>query len=153
MLLQAMKAISISKPVFFGSSCHHHCPHTNNLHHRAVSFVVNAGKGTNGRRNLVDENMIVLRMRIKEVEMEETGGLLPEKSRCWMVWEKKYYEHYNQDVCEAMRVLQMCLMNTRPCFALGTLALLMLSVILSTGVVIDSFISFVKWFLYNYAND
>ncbi|CAH1421357.1 unnamed protein product [Lactuca virosa] len=142
-----MKAISFSNLVFIGSCCHHHCPHTNNLRHRAESFVVGVGKGTNGRRNLVDENMIVLRMRIREVEMEETSGLSPEKFRNWMVWEKKYYEHYNQHVCEAMMVLQMCLMNTRPCFALGALALLMLSVILSTGVVINNFFSFVRWFM------
>ncbi|KAJ0733133.1 hypothetical protein HanPI659440_Chr11g0405001 [Helianthus annuus] len=86
--------------------------------------------------------MIVLRMRIKELEIEERGGLGPQADK-WMEWEKKCYGSYIRDVCEATMMLQMCLMNTRPSLALGTLTLLMLSVPLSTSVVIYNFIS---WF-------
>lgn len=78
----------------------------------------------------MDENMIVLRMRIKV----ETGGLPPTRSENWMEWEKKYYEHYIEDVCEIMRMLQMCLMNNRPSLVLGTLALLMLTCVLLASI-------------------
>ncbi|KAI3768161.1 hypothetical protein L2E82_18614 [Cichorium intybus] len=139
-----MKAISFPNPIFSGPRCHHLCFKTTALHYQTKSFVVGAGRGTDGKRSIVDENMIVLRMRIHEVEMGEMEGLPPEMSRNWMEWEKNYYEHYNRDVCEAMKVIQMCLMNTRPSLALGALTLLMLSVPLSTGVVIYNFISMVK---------
>nr|GEX02970.1 reverse transcriptase domain-containing protein [Tanacetum cinerariifolium] len=44
-------------------------------HVRAKALVVNAGRGANDKGKLVDENMIVLRMRIKELEMEEMGDV------------------------------------------------------------------------------
>ncbi|KAL4582466.1 hypothetical protein LXL04_007016 [Taraxacum kok-saghyz] len=142
-----MKASYFSNSIFSYPCCHHlKCPWTTNLHYRAESFVVSAKRGSDGRKNIVDENMIVLRMRIREVEMEEIGDL-PQTSQNWMGWEKRYYEQYNEDICEAMKVLQMCLMNTRPSLVLGVLILLMLSVTLSSGVVIYTFVSLVKWFL------
>ncbi|KAI3785224.1 hypothetical protein L1987_44339 [Smallanthus sonchifolius] len=128
-----MKAIPFSNPVFSGCRRRHHS--------QTKSFVVNARRGANDRRNIVDENMIVLRMRIKEVEMD---GLPPARSENWMEWEKKYYEHYIGDVCEVMRMVQMCLMNNRPSLVLGTLALLMLIMTLSVSDVIYDFISLVK---------
>ncbi|KAJ9562156.1 hypothetical protein OSB04_007316 [Centaurea solstitialis] len=97
----------------------------------------------NDRRNVVDENMIVLRMRIKELEIEEMGGLPLAVPKNWMEWEK-HYERYNEDVCEAIGMLQLWLMNTRPSLALGTLTLLMFSVSLSTSVSICHFIRLVK---------
>ncbi|KAK1422108.1 hypothetical protein QVD17_24994 [Tagetes erecta] len=111
------------------------------------SYVVSARRGSNDRGNIVDENMIVLRMRIKDVEMEEMGGLLPAVSENWMEWEKMYYADYIRDVCEAMMGLQMCLMNARPSFALGTLILLMLSVPISTSVLIYNIIRLYNLFL------
>ncbi|RZB89258.1 hypothetical protein D0Y65_028216 [Glycine soja] len=66
--------------------------------------------------NLVDENMILLRMRIREIEMVEMKG---KATSDWSVWEKKYFaENYGSDVCEAVGLLQRVLMNTRPSFAL-----------------------------------
>ncbi|MCD7467459.1 hypothetical protein HAX54_004907 [Datura stramonium] len=81
-------------------------------------------------KNIVDENMIVLRMRIKEMKLLEAGELGPPSN--WMGWEKKYFAHYNEDVCEAVGLLQIYLMETRPALALGMLALICLSVPFST---------------------
>jgi hypothetical protein len=141
-----METISFSNSIFFGRRLHHHhnhCAQNAIFSRRTKLFVVNAERGANDKGKLVDENMIVLRMRIKEVEMEEMDGLPPTISENWMEWEKKYYPEYNKDICEAMGMLQMYLMNTRPSLALGTLALLMLSVSLSASIVIYNFIKFV----------
>ncbi|KAJ4975006.1 hypothetical protein NE237_008180 [Protea cynaroides] len=85
------------------------------------------GGGTDsGRGKLVDENMIVLRMRIQEMKMVESSQeRLPED---WMEWEKRYYTHYDSDICEAVGLLQTQLMKTRPSVALGMVALVTLSV-------------------------
>ncbi|OIV91096.1 hypothetical protein TanjilG_30318 [Lupinus angustifolius] len=77
---------------------------------------------------LVDENMILLRMRIREIEMVEMRMKAPSD---WTEWEKKYSVDYVSDVCEAVGMLQRLLMNTRPSLALGMMALLMLSMSLS----------------------
>ncbi|MFS7983381.1 hypothetical protein Hanom_Chr11g00973861 [Helianthus anomalus] len=137
----SMKAISLPNQIFSGTN-NHRRSQTAVFGWAAKSYVVKARRGTDDGGNLVDENMIVLRMRIKELEIEERGGLGPQADK-WMEWEKKYYGSYIGDVCEAMMMLQMCLMNTRPSLALGTLTFLMLSVPLSTSVVIYNFIS---WF-------
>jgi hypothetical protein len=42
--------------------------------------------------------------------------------------------HYNEDVCEALGLLQNFLISTRPSFALGIVALVILSVLISSGV-------------------
>ncbi|KAI3669672.1 hypothetical protein L6452_41002 [Arctium lappa] len=142
-----MKAISFSNPIFSGSGRHHHrCSRATVLRHRTESFIASAKRGKHDKGNVVDENMIVLRMRIKDLEMEEMGGLPLAVPENWMEWEKRYVR-YNEDVCEAMGMLQMLLMNTRPSLVLGTLALLMLSVPLSTGVVVYHFIRLVKLLL------
>ncbi|KAG5128470.1 hypothetical protein AAZX31_10G251700 [Glycine max] len=92
--------------------------------------------------NLVDENMILLRMRIREIEMVEMKG---KATSDWSVWEKKYFaENYGSDVCEAVGLLQRVLMNTRPSFALGMLALVMLSMSMSTLQVGFHLIEFAK---------
>lgn len=87
-----------------------------------------------GESKLVDENMIVLRIRIKEMKLLEAGKMGPPSN--WMEWEKKYYAHYNEDVCEAIGLIQIYLMESRPALALGMLALLCLSVSYSTYVLI-----------------
>ncbi|TXG70000.1 hypothetical protein EZV62_004935 [Acer yangbiense] len=83
--------------------------------------------------NIVDENMIVLRMRIQERKMLERRNKTPS---IWMEWEKKYYANngYNEDVCEVLGFLQNYLINNRPTLALGLIALVALSLIISTGV-------------------
>ncbi|KVH92396.1 hypothetical protein Ccrd_005589 [Cynara cardunculus var. scolymus] len=136
-----MKAISFSNPIFSGCRRHHHrCSRATVFRHGTESFIVNARRRNNDKKNVVDENMIVLRMRIKEVEIEEMGGLPLAAPENWMKWEKQY-ERYNEDVCEAIGKLQTWLMNTRPSLVLGVLILLMMSVFLSTGVVVYHFIS------------
>ncbi|KAK9271657.1 hypothetical protein L1049_002020 [Liquidambar formosana] len=94
-----------------------------------------ARRETNGRDywgKQVDESMIVLRMRIWEMKMLNTSHAPPSN---WMEWEKRYYSRYGSDVCEAMGLLQSYLMKTRPSLALGMVALIVLSVPISTMVV------------------
>lgn len=88
----------------------------------------------NDQGSLVDDNMIVLRVRMREMKMMEEFDYPPSH---WMEWEKQYYAHhnYNTDVCEAVGLLQNFLMNIRPSVALGILALLFMCVLISTGVV------------------
>ncbi|OAY57136.1 hypothetical protein MANES_02G073500v8 [Manihot esculenta] len=88
----------------------------------------------NDQGSLVDDNMIVLRVRMREMKMMEEFDYPPSH---WMEWEKQYYAHhnYNTDVCEAVGLLQNFLMNIRPSIALGILALLFMCVLISTGVV------------------
>ncbi|KAI4313823.1 hypothetical protein L6164_026773 [Bauhinia variegata] len=80
---------------------------------------------------LVDQNMIVLRMRIREIEMKEMKIEAPSD---WMEWEKQYFANYDSDICEAIGLLQMQLMNTRPCVVLGMLALLMITTPMSMSL-------------------
>ncbi|KAJ4960685.1 hypothetical protein NE237_020595 [Protea cynaroides] len=87
-----------------------------------------------GENGTVDENMIVLRKRIQEVKMMEKNQEAPED---WMEWEKKYYRHYNSDVCEAVGLLQTQLMEMRPGLVFGMVGLVMLS--LPTSMFIIAF--------------
>ncbi|CAA2934668.1 Mediator of RNA polymerase II transcription subunit 18 [Olea europaea subsp. europaea] len=73
---------------------------------------------------LVDENMIVLRMRIHDLKMAEESHSPPEN---WMEWEKKWYVNYDSDVIEAVGLLQNLLMDSRPGLVLGVVALIILS--------------------------
>ncbi|GFS36890.1 hypothetical protein Acr_00g0048550 [Actinidia rufa] len=107
------------------------------------------GKWTEGEdyggSRVVDENMIILRMRIRQAEVSEGRH---EVLSNWMEWEKKYYaQYYNEDVCEGVGLLQSFLMNTRPCLALGMGAILALSVPISSFVVIAHAIEVAKWVL------
>ncbi|XP_075092060.1 uncharacterized protein LOC142172175 [Nicotiana tabacum] len=102
---------------------------------KAQRQVVNARFEHNqGESKPVDENMIVLRIRIKEMKLLEAGKIGPPSN--WMRWEKKYFAHYKEDVYEAIGLIQMYLIETRPALALGMLALLCLSVPFSTYVLI-----------------
>ncbi|CAJ2630571.1 unnamed protein product [Trifolium pratense] len=74
---------------------------------------------------LVDENMIILRKRIHEMNMIEKNYEAPSN---WMEWEKRYYTNYDSIICEAMGILQTQLMNTRPSVALGAIAFVAISV-------------------------
>ncbi|WOG92916.1 hypothetical protein DCAR_0312194 [Daucus carota subsp. sativus] len=87
---------------------------------------------------LVDESLIILRMRIKEAKITEKssshGTAAPSN---WMEWERQYYcKHYHEDVCEGLGWLQIYLMNTRPSLALGVFALVGFSVPVSTLMII-----------------
>lgn len=106
-----------------------------------------ASKGTNGRDyggKLVDENMIELRIRIQEMKMLEMGDHDQQPPSGWMEWEKKYFEHYKEDVYEGIGLLQHSLMNVRPSLALGFLALLSLSLLISYGLVFFRVVEFSK---------
>ncbi|KAK6266617.1 hypothetical protein QUC31_017454 [Theobroma cacao] len=88
--------------------------------------------------------MIVLRMRIKEMKISESSVELPSD---WMEWEKQYFLHYNEDVCEAMGLLQNFLMNMRPSLAVGMVALVLLSVPLSSGLTLFHALQIAQGFL------
>ncbi|KAL5725235.1 hypothetical protein ACHQM5_008399 [Ranunculus cassubicifolius] len=103
-------------------------------------------EGNRKRRsvNKVDEDMIVLRMRIHEMKMTQENC---EASADWMEWEKKYISHYDTDVFEAVGFLQTILLNTRPSFVLGAVVLLALSVAVSTTTVALQMLEVAKWIL------
>ncbi|KAL4652027.1 hypothetical protein ACB092_01G203300 [Castanea dentata] len=109
---------------------------TTRLQRRCVNLTV-AACGEANRRDywgrLVDENMIMLRLRIKEMKMMETNYQPPSN---WMEWEKQYYPRYNEDVCEALGLLQRYLMNMRPGLAFGAIALVTFGVLISTCMVL-----------------
>ncbi|KVH96224.1 uncharacterized protein LOC112528074 [Cynara cardunculus var. scolymus] len=94
--------------------------------------------------HMVDESMIVLRKRIHEMKMIEQDYEPPSD---WMGWEKSCYTSYDAYICEVMGVLQSGLMNTRPSLALGLMALIMLSVPVSTVVVASNAVEVAKMVL------
>ncbi|XP_071687227.1 uncharacterized protein [Rutidosis leptorrhynchoides] len=68
---------------------------------------------------MVDENMIVLRERIRKIEAEtECDNQYPDN---WMEWEKTYVYNggYHSDVYEAVAFLQRFFMDNRPSVVLG----------------------------------
>ena len=81
----------------------------------------------------MDENMIVLRKRIHEMKMVERNYEPPSH---WMEWEKRIYVGYDSFICDVMGILQSQLMNTRPSLALGMVALVTLSVPVSSAVMV-----------------
>ncbi|CAI9096732.1 OLC1v1032941C1 [Oldenlandia corymbosa var. corymbosa] len=95
-------------------------------------------------RNMVDENMIVLRKRIHEMKMVERNYEPPSE---WMDWEKSYYTRYDSMICEAVGILQLILMNTRPSLAIGMIALFSMSVPTSLFVVISQLMGFTNGIL------
>ncbi|XP_068331759.1 uncharacterized protein [Pyrus communis] len=95
---------------------------------------------------LVEEDMIVLRMRIHDAEMQDDDHQPPSN---WMQWEKQYYAHYNSDICEGVGLLQSQLMNTRPSVALGMLALVTLSVPVSAAALMFPLLDIFKGILDN----
>ncbi|GFQ06894.1 hypothetical protein PHJA_002833400 [Phtheirospermum japonicum] len=85
---------------------------------------------------LVDENMIVLKMRIQELRMRDQENQAA-PSNGWMEWENELCKNYDSDVYEAIGFLQILLMNTRPILVMGVVALIMCST--STSLVIVLF--------------
>lgn len=106
----------------------------------AKRVVIKAQQGE-GEGKSVDENMIVLKMRIKKLKVVEGGGgeggegagpLAPAE---WKEWEKRVFTHYHEGVCDSVEMIQSYLMKTRPSVAVGVAALIAMSVPLSTSVV------------------
>lgn len=85
--------------------------------------------------------MIVLRKRIHETKMMEENHEPPSD---WMEWEKRYYEDYDDDVCEAVGLLQSQLMKTRPGLALAMAVLVSVSVPVCMGVIVFHFMELAK---------
>ncbi|KAK9060039.1 hypothetical protein SSX86_020743 [Deinandra increscens subsp. villosa] len=77
--------------------------------------------GSGGK--MVDENMIVLRERIRKVKDEMDSDRLPDN---WMGWEKTYVYSggYHSDIYEAVAFLQRFLMESRPGVAVGLVVVL-----------------------------
>ncbi|CAL0316386.1 unnamed protein product [Lupinus luteus] len=96
------------------------------------SYCTSASKGDSYGHDydgkLVNENMVILRMRMQEIKMVEMATEAPSN---WSEWEKNYCVDYVSDVCEAIGLLQRFFMNTRPSLALGIMVLLMLSMSMS----------------------
>ncbi|GMI75152.1 hypothetical protein like AT2G01300 [Hibiscus trionum] len=91
---------------------------------------------------LVDESMIVLRMRIHEITTSEKNEELP---RHWMEWEKEYKKaNYDLDVCEAVGYLQSKLIETRPSLALGMAVLILFSLPASFAIVVYHVMHMIK---------
>ncbi|KAI3779057.1 hypothetical protein L2E82_08512 [Cichorium intybus] len=93
------------------------------VNHRSLLTTM-AFKNDRPSGKTVDENMIVLRERIRKLkaEMEYGGGeQLPDN---WMEWEKTYTYSggYHSDIFEGIALLQRFLMETRPSVALGLVA-------------------------------
>ncbi|KAL0424662.1 UNVERIFIED_CONTAM: hypothetical protein Sradi_1001000 [Sesamum radiatum] len=100
----------------------------------------NREKGRHDHK-LVDENMIVLKMRIQEIKRkeEELSQAVRTSNSSWMEWEKQWCKNeYESDVYEAVGFLQIMLMNTRPSLVLGLLALLMFTTSTSLALVLRS---------------
>ncbi|XP_020220123.1 uncharacterized protein LOC109803068 [Cajanus cajan] len=114
---------------------------------RRRGHIVRASNGRDnhvGKGKLVDENMIVLRLRIKEMKMLEMNREAPSN---WMDWEKQCYDHYDEDVCNAIGLLQSYLMGVRPSVALGMLTLVALSVPISSTTLLFCALQMGKSFL------
>ncbi|KAG8382797.1 hypothetical protein BUALT_Bualt05G0114600 [Buddleja alternifolia] len=90
---------------------------------------------------LVDQNLIILRQRIHEMTIMEKNYTPPSN---WMGWVKKWYKYYDSDVLELVGLSQILLMNSRPSLVLGVLALLILSVFMSSFVILCSLVEIVK---------
>ncbi|XP_031255931.1 uncharacterized protein LOC116113916 [Pistacia vera] len=129
-------------------SCFSPCRKNNSKKPYILSMGASGGsKGRDYEGRLVDDNMIVLRIRIQEKKLLEASHEPPSN---WMEWEKKYYLHYNEDVCEAMGLLQNYLMKIRPGFALGMIAVVALSVAISTWALFFQAVEMAKIILFEF---
>jgi len=81
-----------------------------------------------GDPSIVDAEMIVLRKRMQELNMQEIKYAPPQH---WMKWEKEWSVTYTSDICQFIGWLQNMLINTRPALAMAALALISLSLLAS----------------------
>ena len=85
-----------------------------------------------GGGRVVDESMIILRKRIHEMKVVERNYEPPVE---WAKWEKQYFACYDEIICNFVGIIQLQLMNTRPCLALGMIGLVAMSVPASTVMI------------------
>ncbi|KAG0491482.1 hypothetical protein HPP92_004880 [Vanilla planifolia] len=78
-----------------------------------------------GSRWSVDKSMIVLRRRIHQMRMEESGHELPAH---WVEWERQVYASYAEHVYDLVGLLQTVLLSTRPIVAMAIASALLLGV-------------------------
>ncbi|KAK1280471.1 hypothetical protein QJS04_geneDACA002986 [Acorus gramineus] len=126
-----MEALSSTPPSFYPLVLPHPPKRSPRPSISCLARRKDASEGYSGGR-LVDESMIVLRKRIREMEMIERNYEPPSH---WMDWEKRWYATYQSDVCDAVGLLQDLLMEARPGVALGVMVLVLLSVPASMLVV------------------
>ncbi|KAK4279872.1 hypothetical protein QN277_011577 [Acacia crassicarpa] len=107
---------------------------------RGVVVARASGSGRDHRwGRQVDENMIMLRLRIREIKMmeEEKKDDEEEEGSGMMRWEREYYVgEYGKHVCEVLGLLQSYLMTVRPCLSAGIVLLVALSVFMSSGLLL-----------------
>ncbi|XP_051146226.1 uncharacterized protein LOC127261847 [Andrographis paniculata] len=92
---------------------------------------------------MVDENMIVLRHRIRQVKAAEAepGREAPPE---WMDWEKEMYRDgaYESMIFDVVARLQSCLVETRPSLALGMAAVVAVGVPTATAAAVVGLLQF-----------
>ncbi|CAA2953384.1 uncharacterized protein LOC111382764 [Olea europaea subsp. europaea] len=119
-----------------------------NLRHGIITKVLNTKKDDNEEKSSpVDENISVLRLHIKKMKLLESTRSIQKPSSDWMEWEKKIFTRYHEDVCDTVALLQTYLMNTRPSVALGMIALVAISVPLSSSVAMVNVLKIAKGLL------
>ncbi|CAO2825362.1 unnamed protein product [Amaranthus hypochondriacus] len=96
-----------------------------------------------GSGRIVDEDMIELRLRIRELKLIEKGEEICVPSN-WYEWEKKHYKDIQRSVYEIIGNLQIFLTNCRPRLALGIIAFVVLSVLFSSGLLITHSIEIIE---------
>lgn len=96
----------------------------------SIRAMGNDGKRPNRRDyRPVDENMIVLKMRIQEMETKERENHL-ERGNEW-------YENYETNVYDFVGIVQMLMMNNRPSLVLGVIVLLLITSSTSLATVLS----------------
>ncbi|KAL3824254.1 hypothetical protein ACJIZ3_020283 [Penstemon smallii] len=104
-------------------------------------FAMRRDDRVNGK--LVDENMIVLRIRIQEMKMEEKKKMMNCAIESTGQYEKEWYNNYDSDVYEAVGLLQNLMMDARPSLVLGVVVLLIFSASTSLAVILGYLLDFV----------
>ncbi|GER48075.1 ABC transporter of the mitochondrion 2 [Striga asiatica] len=95
---------------------------------RAITVKAKKNDKNNDHGKSVDENMIVLKMRIKKMKaLESIKNEASKPSSDWLEWENKFFRRYHENICDSMEFLQSYLMNTRPSVAMGMLILVAMS--------------------------
>ncbi|KAJ6431746.1 hypothetical protein OIU84_019097 [Salix udensis] len=137
MLLSPSSPLVASQP-FLDRSLHQAAPSKTCLNtNKRRSTRISALRRDDYSDKLIDEDMIVLRMRVQEMKIAER---IHEVSSDWMEWEKRYYRgSYNSDICEAVGCLQSVLIRTRPGLVLGMAGLVALSIPTSAWLVLFHF--------------
>ena len=96
-----------------------------------------------GSGRIVDEDMIELRLRIRELKLIEKGEEICVPSN-WYEWEKKHHKDIQRSVYEVIGNLQIFLTNCRPSLGLGIIAFVVLSVLFSSGLLITHSIEIIE---------